>query len=86
VNAATGVEIGDNDFRLSNMGPDGDSDYFANSPAVACGSATAQVLVVWEGDDNTPPLEDGEIEIFGQRVGTLAAGYRMYLPLVKKPG
>jgi hypothetical protein len=79
VNGATGAEIGANDFRLSDMGPDGDTSYVARYPAVACNSTNNEYLVVWRSDDNTPPLVKGEFEIFGQR---FAPGYRLYLPLV----
>jgi uncharacterized repeat protein (TIGR01451 family) len=67
VAAATGAEIG-GDFRLSDMGPDGDSRYWASSPAVAYNSAEDEYLVVWRGDDDTGGLVDDEYEIFGQRV------------------
>jgi len=67
VSAVTGAQIG-KDFRLSDMGPDGDPDYDANNPAVAYNSADNQYLVVWEGDDDTAMLVDGEYEVFGQRV------------------
>ena len=61
-------EIGANDFRLSDMGPDGDANFDADFPAVAYNTTNNEYLVVWEGDDNTPPLVDDEREIFGQRV------------------
>ena len=67
VNAATGAEIG-GDFRLSDMGPDGNAAYDAHSPAVAYNNTNNQYLVVWQGDDDTGPLVDDEFEIFGQRV------------------
>ncbi|MEP7356750.1 MAG: hypothetical protein ABI847_05885 [Anaerolineales bacterium] len=68
VNAATGAEVGTDDFRLSDMGPDGNASYGADLPAVAYNSTNNQYLVVWHGDDNTSPLVQGEHEIFGQRV------------------
>jgi hypothetical protein len=37
--------------------------------------------VVWQGDDNTPPLMSDEFEIFGQRFKDTSQGY---LPLVLK--
>jgi hypothetical protein len=73
-----GAEVGDNDFRLSDMGPDGNTAYGASYPAVAYSSADNVYLVVWQGDDNTPPLVDEEFEIFGQ---LLAPSVRIYLPL-----
>jgi hypothetical protein len=68
LDAATGTQVGANDFRISDMGPDGDSSYGAFSPAVAYNSINNQYLVVWYGDDSTAPLVDEEFEIFGQRL------------------
>ncbi len=51
-----GAEVGDNDFRLSDMGPDGNTAYGASYPAVAYSSADNVYLVVRQGDDNTGPL------------------------------
>ncbi len=68
IDAATGAELGTNDFRISDMGPNGSDLYDALSPAVIHNAIDNQYLVVWEGDDNTAPLVDGETEIFGQRL------------------
>jgi len=68
IDATTGAEIGDNDFRISDMGPNGNTNYGAFEPAVAYSPTDNQYLVVWYGDDNTPPLIDNEAEIFGQRL------------------
>ena len=62
---ADGFEIG-TDFRISEMGPDGNNDFAARNPSVAYNSIDNTYLVVWEGDDNTGGLALGEIEIFGQ--------------------
>lgn len=67
VDAATGAEIGE-DIRLSAMGPDGDPDFVVVGVSVAYNSADDEYLVVWNGEDDTPPLVEGEFEIFGQRV------------------
>jgi hypothetical protein len=67
VEADTGAEIGANDFRLSDIGPDGDATYDARNPAVAYVSADNEYLVVWEGEDNTGALVSREFEIYGQR-------------------
>ncbi len=64
---ATGAAVGTNDFRISDMGPDGTTPAGAREPAVAYGSGPAQYLVVWAGDDGAP-LADDEFEIFGQRL------------------
>jgi len=63
---ATGLEVGSNDSRVSDMGPEGSSFFNAQLPAVAWSSASGTYLVVWRGDDDTPPLIDNEDEIFGQ--------------------
>jgi hypothetical protein len=65
MNATCGGE-GPNDFRISDMGPDGSPAYRAEHPSVAYNSHDNQYLVVWHGVDNTPPLVAGEQEIFGQ--------------------
>jgi hypothetical protein len=83
VDAATGAEIGANDFRLSDMGPDGDANYDASVSAVAYNSAGNEYLVVWSGDDDTGALVDNETEIFGQRFD---ANYWLYLPLILRSG
>jgi hypothetical protein len=61
-------EIGENDFRISDMGPDGDPDYSAYNPAIAYDDQYNSYLVVWSGDDDTGSLADDEFEIFGQRI------------------
>jgi len=68
--SASGTETGTNDFRLSQMGPDGDASFAGENPAVIYGTAPNEYLVVWSGDDNTAPLVDEEFEIFGQRLAT----------------
>jgi len=64
----TGGELGANDFRISDMGPNGNSNYSAYDPVVAWNAIANEYLVVWHGDDNTAPLVNGEGEIFGQRL------------------
>jgi hypothetical protein len=66
---ATGAEVGTADFRISDMGPDGDTAYGAGVPSVAYNSADDQFLVTWKSDDDTAPLVDDEFEIFGRRLG-----------------
>jgi hypothetical protein len=68
--AASAAPIGANDFRISDMGPDGDTRFGAAFPAVASNGSTNEYLVVWMGDDDTAPLVEGEYEIFGQRLNT----------------
>ena len=58
-----------NNFRISHMGPNGNTSYEAKFPALATNSR--EYLVIWQGDDDTPPVGDDEFEIFGQRVGLI---------------
>jgi len=65
----TGAEFGVNDFRISYMGTAGSTAYAAYNPDVVFNSTEEEWLVVWFGDDNTPPLVNGEFEIWAQRLG-----------------
>lgn len=68
LDGATGAETGEHNFRISDMGPDGSVEYTTTHPAVAYAGVSRQYLVIWEGDDDTGSLVDGEFEIFGQRL------------------
>ncbi len=68
LDALTGAEVGTNDFRISDMGPDGRARSDAESPAVAYNPNADEYLVVWVGDDDTGALADGEGEIYAQRL------------------
>ncbi|MBZ0100711.1 MAG: hypothetical protein K8I65_00955 [Thermoanaerobaculia bacterium] len=68
LDGATGGELGLNDRRVSDMGPDGSFSYAAQEPALAWASGPNEYLVVWWGDDDTPPLVRNEDEIFAQRL------------------
>ncbi|MCP4379325.1 MAG: isopeptide-forming domain-containing fimbrial protein [bacterium] len=67
--SSTGAEIGDNDIRLSDLGPDSNVNFgagdFSNSIAYAGGSLNSY-YAVWSGDDNRGGQVDNENEIFGQ--------------------
>lgn len=67
VDALTGSEIGE-DTRLSNMGPDGSTDYFVATPAISYNINKNEYFVVWSGTDDTLPLVANEKEVFGQRL------------------
>src|SRR5438034_4592631 len=71
----TGAETGANDFRISDMGADGDNHFDASDPAVAYNEATNRYMVVWHGDDNIAPLVDNEFEIFGQALNALPTAF-----------
>lgn len=66
--AATIVEIGENDFRVSFMGGTGDETFGAQYPAVVYNGTDVEYLVVWSGNDDAPPLAGGKDEIWGQRI------------------
>lgn len=54
-------------LRVSDMGGN-TNGYSATRPDIAYDALTKQFLIVWQGDDNTAPLVNNELEIFGQRV------------------
>lgn len=68
--AIDGSQIGADDFRISDLGPDGNSDFFVQPPSVAWNSRDNQYLVTWSGEDDTPPLVDDELEVHGQRLSS----------------
>jgi hypothetical protein len=65
---ANGAQVGADDRRVSDMGPNGDVDFSADNPAVAHNPTDNQYLVAWEGDDDRGPLVDNEREIYVQRL------------------
>ncbi|MFT4972710.1 MAG: hypothetical protein ACI9JY_001916 [Saprospiraceae bacterium] len=71
--SSAGAEIGTNDFRISDMGTDGDPDFDAGSPSVTYNTVSNEYFVVWSGDDNIAPLVEGELEIFGQRLSVVGS-------------
>jgi hypothetical protein len=56
------------DFRVSNMGPDGNPSLDAVRPAVAWNATNNEYLVAWDGDTNVAPLVDNKLEVWGQRL------------------
>ncbi|NOK59876.1 MAG: hypothetical protein GFH27_549291n68 [Chloroflexi bacterium AL-W] len=68
LDGTSGAEVGDNDFRISDMGPEGNTDYRAFDSAMAYNSRDNEYMAVWSGTDDTAPLVDNEQEIFGQRL------------------
>ncbi len=66
--SVNGSEIGSNDFRISDMGPDNDSLYDAFSPDIVYNTTSNEFLVVWYADDNNAGHVSGEFEIYGQRI------------------
>jgi hypothetical protein len=89
IDAETRAEIGHNDFRISDMGPNGDILYYASRPSLSFSGTISDTngsfLVVWYGDDNTAPLVSDELEIFGQRYGQhYGSELLAFLPLIMK--
>lgn len=66
LDAATGTEVGADDFRISDMGPDGVSFYDPKDPDVAYCAPSNRYLVVWWGRNDQPSLSFGENEVYGQ--------------------
>lgn len=71
--AADGSQVGANDFRISDMGPVGASGFEPFRPDISYNPNANEYVLTWHGDDNTPPLVDGELEIFGQRLAANGA-------------
>ena len=55
-----------NEFRISNMGADGNANFDAERPTIVFNQYTNEFLVAWHGDNNS--LIDEEFEIWGQRI------------------
>ena len=69
LDAATGAEVGSNDFRISEMGGTGNATYAAYDLAVAYNATHNGFVVVWRGDHDAGGLSDNELEIFGELLG-----------------
>jgi hypothetical protein len=64
--SADGAEVGKNDMRVSEMGPDGNVAYWGRSPDVSYASRTNRYLVVWSATDSSVYVAPKELEIYGQ--------------------
>lgn len=72
--AATGLLSGD-DFQLSQMGPPGELNFEARSPAVAMGGLSSPHLVAWSGDTDTGGQVNDEYEVFVVALTLFADGF-----------
>ncbi|WP_395374999.1 hypothetical protein [Marinicella sp. W31] len=61
-----GVEIGANDFRVSDVADNGDASRDAKQLGVAFNSFSGEYLVIWVADDDQEGQVDQEFEVFGQ--------------------
>ena len=66
--AGDGTEIGTDDFRISVMGPDGDTTFEGVRPTVAYSQATCNYTAVWFGNTGEGDMADNELEIWGRRL------------------
>lgn len=66
--AATGAEVGTDDFRITTTSTDGNYHYDANDPDVVYNATENEYFVVWSADTNLLSGVDDEFEIFGQRI------------------
>lgn len=57
--------------RVSFMGPNGSGTYDADRPDIAFNGDDNEYMVVWDADDDTPPLINGETEIFARRLDNM---------------
>lgn len=68
VDASNGALLGTN-FRISDMGTEGDTSTGAFLPKVEYSKTSNEYLVVWEGDDDI----NNKFGIFGQKISNLGA-------------
>ncbi len=73
LDAATGAEVGDDDFRISYFGPAGDSDYACYELKIANNPIQGESLVVWTSSDNSGvnPLRDILVQRLDAGTGSL---------------
>jgi hypothetical protein len=64
--AADGLEIGPNDFRISDVGPDGDPNFDAFRPDIVYNPNADEYLISWHADEPSPA--DDHFEVYGQRL------------------
>ena len=70
--AIDGTEVGKDDRRISDMGPDGDDAFFALSPTVAH-DRSGEYLVAWQGRDDRGAIG---VSVFTQRLSTTGSQLR----------
>jgi hypothetical protein len=70
IDDASGAPVGADDYRISDLGADGQLAFGAAASALAYSPLIGETLAVWEGDDTV----DDELEIYGQYLGEAAHG------------
>jgi hypothetical protein len=73
LDAATGSEVGENDFRISRMGPDGNKLFVGGYPELIYNPADNAYLAVFMGTSDAPSLDPHEYEIFIQALDGVGA-------------
>lgn len=66
ISGSSGAEVGDNDFRISHDGPDGNTAYSATRPALGYNAAVCQYLVAWHA--GAPSSSTEEWDVYGNFV------------------
>jgi hypothetical protein len=72
--SVSGTQLGTNDYRISDMGTNGNASFGATVPEVAWNSTDNQYMVTWVADDDNAPLVDNEFEIYVQRLDGVTGG------------
>jgi hypothetical protein len=81
VDVVSSTLLMDDDYRLSDMGPDGFTDFWGMFPDVAFGIVPRNFLVTWHGTVDSHPAINGEVEAFSQ---LYTASDLLYLPITIK--
>ncbi len=68
IDASTGAEVGQNDFRISFRGPEGATNYDSGNPVAAFNPQTSQFLVAYNGSDDDDGTVRNDLEIYVQGV------------------
>ena len=80
-----GVQVEDDDFRISLTGPPGaetgDASYTTSQASVAANPFSGQFLVAWTGEETS-----NDFEIHGRRVGSLGEFYESQSPISELGG
>jgi hypothetical protein len=73
LDGATGAELGEDDRRITSLGPPGDDNFLVTAPMVAHDPFRDEYLVVFVGAAFAPAPFQWDLEIFGQRLDASGA-------------